>query len=42
MRDDPDAAVLPVRSREAVETYSGPKDGKIRFDPQKHPFLLRK
>ena len=42
MLGDPDAAVLPVRSRDAVETYSGPKDGKLRFDPQKHPRLLRK
>jgi hypothetical protein len=42
MRDDPDAAVLPVRSREAVETWSGPKDGKFRFNPRKHPRLMRK
>ena len=42
MQDDPDAAVLPVRSREAVETWSGPKDGKLRFNPRKHPRLLRK
>ena len=42
LQDDPDAAVLPVRSREAVETWTGPKDGKSRFDPQKHPRLMRK
>ena len=42
MRDEPDAAVLPVRSRDAVETWSGPKDGKFRFNPRKHPRLLRK
>ncbi|OFV91325.1 MAG: hypothetical protein A3H28_13560 [Acidobacteria bacterium RIFCSPLOWO2_02_FULL_61_28] len=42
MRDDPDAAVLPVRSRDAVETWSGPKDGKVRFNPRKDSRLLRK
>jgi len=42
MRDDPDIAVLPVRSREAIDTYKGPKDGKQRFDPRKSPHLLRK
>ena len=42
IRDDPDAAVLPIRSREAVDTWKGPKDGKLHFDPGKHPRLLRK
>ena len=42
MLDDPDAAILPVRSREAIDTYKGPKDGKLRFDPRIHPRLLRK
>jgi hypothetical protein len=42
MRDDPDAAVLPSRSREALETWSGPKDGKSRFDPEMPPRFMRK
>jgi hypothetical protein len=42
MRDDPDAAVLPLRSRDVLETWSGPKDGKSRFDPQMPPRRLRK
>ena len=42
MRDDPDAAVLPLRSRDVVETWSGPKDGKSRFDPHMPPRLRRK
>ena len=42
MQDEPDAIVLPIRSREVVETWSGPKDGKLHFDPQKLPRLMRK
>jgi hypothetical protein len=42
MRDDPDAAVLPLRGREALETWAGPKDGKSRFNPQENPRLMRK
>ena len=42
LRDDPDAAVLPVRSRDAVDIWSGPKDGKSHFDLRKHPRLMRK
>lgn len=29
---DPDALALPLKSREVVETWSGPKDGKHRMD----------
>jgi len=38
---DPDAVVLPVMD-EVVNQYSGPKDGKQRFDPRRHPHLMRK
>ena len=38
---DPDAIILPVLD-EVVNQYSGPKDGKQRFDPQRHPRLMRK
>jgi hypothetical protein len=42
MRDDPNAAVLPLRSREAVDPWKGPTDGKLHFNPRKHPRLMRK
>jgi hypothetical protein len=42
LRDEPDAAVLPVRSREAVDPWKGPTDGKLHFNPRKHPRLMRK
>ena len=38
---DPDAMVLPVLD-EVASQYSGPKDGKQRFDPRRHPRLMRK
>jgi hypothetical protein len=38
---DPDAIILPVLD-EVVNQYSGPKDGKQRFDPRRHPRLMRK
>ena len=38
---DPDAIVLPVLD-EVANQYSGPKDGKQRFDPRRHPRLMRK
>ena len=38
---DPDALVLPVLD-EVANQFSGPKDGKHRFDPRRHPRLMRK
>jgi hypothetical protein len=38
---DPDAIVLPLLA-EVANQYSGPKDGKHRFDPRRYPHLLRK
>jgi hypothetical protein len=38
---DPDETVLPVL-HEVANQYSGPKDGKQRFDPRRHPRLMRK
>lgn len=38
---DPDALVLPLM-REVSNVWSGPKDGRQMFDPQKHPKLMRK
>ncbi len=38
---DPDALVLPVLN-EVANQFSGPKDGKLRFDPRRHPRLMRK
>jgi hypothetical protein len=29
---EPDALTLPHKSREVVETWTGPKDGKLRMD----------
>ena len=37
-----DDSTLPTRPRDVVETYTGPKDGKMRFDPQRYPELMRK
>jgi hypothetical protein len=38
---DPDALILPVLD-EVANQYEGPKDGKLHFDPQRHPRLMRK
>lgn len=38
---DPDEMILPVL-HEVANQYSGPKDGKQRFDPRRHPHLMRK
>jgi len=38
---DPDEMVLPVLD-DVANQYSGPKDGKQRFDPRRYPHLLRK
>ena len=37
---DPDALVLPLRHE--VKGQWGPKDGKQRFDVERHPELMRK
>lgn len=29
---DPDALTLPLKGREVKDTWSGPKDGKLRLD----------
>lgn len=33
--------VLPIK-RDVRDQYGGPKDGKQRFDPARHPELMRK
>ena len=38
---DRDAIILPVID-EVANQYDGPKDGKFRFDPKRHPRLMRK
>lgn len=38
---DPDSLILPVLD-EVANQYSGPKDGKQRFDPDRYPQLMRK
>lgn len=31
---DPDALTLPMKGREMKDTWSGPKDGKLRLNPR--------
>ena len=38
---DPDALVLPKKV-EAANPYDSPKEGKMRFDPNRHPAFMRK
>jgi hypothetical protein len=41
LRQDPEALVMPLK-HEVKNQYSGPKDGRMRFDPERHPNLMRK
>jgi len=42
LREDEDESTPPEANREALNPYSMAKDGKQRFDPAKHPRLMRK
>lgn len=42
MKRDQEHEALPKNIKKETELWDGPKDGKMRFEPEKYPHLMRK